>query len=153
VEPLATLDATLDRFFDRTAPIERCGRVIVAFSGGPDSTALLVGLARLGGRRGFEPVAAHLDHGLDPGSADRAAAAVRLAAAAGVRCTVARREVAAARRGGESVEQAARRVRYGFLDEVRRAERARWTATAHHQARQAGDSGVCMPGRPSLRRG
>ncbi|MES1240391.1 MAG: tRNA lysidine(34) synthetase TilS [Acidobacteriota bacterium] len=109
-------------------------RVVVAFSGGPDSTALLLSLVRLG-LPGFRVTAAHLDHGLDPGSADRAEAASRLADQLGVRFVGERREVV--RLPSESLEAAARRVRYGFLEEVRLREGARWIATAHHRDDQA----------------
>ena len=111
--------------------------VVVAFSGGPDSTALLHGLARLAPERGLRLLAAHLDHGLDAGSAGRAAAARRLAGRLGVDCVVARREVAPLAAPGESPEAAARRVRYRFFEEVRCARRGRWIATAHHRDDQA----------------
>jgi tRNA(Ile)-lysidine synthase len=109
----------------------------VAFSGGADSTALLAGLARLAARRGARLAAAHLDHGLDPGSGARAAAAAGTAARLGVPFLVERREVASLRRPGESPEAAARRVRYEFLEEVRRAEGALYVATGHHRDDQA----------------
>ena len=67
-----------------TAPLGPGEGVVVAFSGGPDSTALLWGMSRLAAERGFRLAAAHLDHAMDPGSAGRAAAAARLAAALGV---------------------------------------------------------------------
>jgi tRNA(Ile)-lysidine synthase len=50
---------------------------------------------------------------------------------------VARRSVPEARRPGESLEAAGRRVRYEFLEEVRGAVGARWIATAHHRDDQA----------------
>ncbi len=70
---------------------------------------------------------------MDAGSAARAAAAARLAARLGVPLIAARRQVS----GGESREAAARRERYAFLEEVRRAAGARWVATAHHRDDQA----------------
>jgi len=82
-------------------------------------------------------VAAHLDHGLDPGSAGRASAAAATAARLGVPFVLARREVPALRRPGESAESAARRVRYGFLEEVRAASGALYIATGHHRDDQA----------------
>ncbi|HUF78100.1 MAG TPA: tRNA lysidine(34) synthetase TilS [Thermoanaerobaculia bacterium] len=128
---------TLERFFTAAAPAAQGDLVVVAFSGGPDSTALLAGLARIAPRRGLRLVAAHLDHGLDPGSARRAAAAGRLAARLGVELVSERRRVAAFARPGESPEAAARRVRYGFLEEIRSARGGRWIATAHHRDDQA----------------
>ncbi len=138
----ATILSILDSFFRQVA-VHGPGTpgsgdaVVVAFSGGPDSTALLLGLTRLG-RFPAVPIApviaAHLDHGLDPGSAERAAAASRLAGRLGVRFVSERRE---ARQRGESPEAAARRERYGFLEEVRQREGARWIATGHHRDDQA----------------
>jgi tRNA(Ile)-lysidine synthetase-like protein len=135
--------AVLDAFFSRLGGSPGRGAhgsrvpVVVAFSGGPDSTALLWGLARLGR---FDLVAAHLDHALDPGSAARCAGAARLAAVLGVPLVAARRPVRpladpSGRRDG--LEAAARRARYEFLEEVRESAGARWVATAHHRDDQA----------------
>jgi tRNA(Ile)-lysidine synthase len=107
--------------------------VVVAFSGGPDSTALLWGLAELAPRLALRLFAAHLDHAMDAGSAARAAAAARLAARLGVPFVAARRELFF----GESREAAARRARYEFLEGVRQAAGARWVVTAHHRDDQA----------------
>lgn len=122
--------SALEAFFRVEAPLDPGDGLIAAFSGGPDSTALLLGLSRLPCR----VTAAHLDHGMDPGSAERARAAARLAERLGVPFVTERREV---RRLGESPEAAARRVRYEFLEEVRVRTGARWIATAHHRDDQA----------------
>ncbi|HET9228756.1 MAG TPA: tRNA lysidine(34) synthetase TilS [Thermoanaerobaculia bacterium] len=124
MEILSTLEAFFRDLRDETPPL------IAAFSGGPDSTALLLGLTRLG----YEVTAAHLDHAMDPGSAKRAEAAARIAAGLGVPFVAERREVL---RLGESPEAAARRMRYEFLEEVRVRHGARWIATAHHRDDQA----------------
>jgi tRNA(Ile)-lysidine synthase len=131
------LVATLEAFFEEQAPLAPGEGVVVAFSGGPDSTALLWGMAELARRRGFLLYAAHLDHVLDPGSAGRAAAAAAAAERLRVPPLAARRSVPEARRRGESLEEAGRRVRYGFLEDVRRGVGARWIATAHHRDDQA----------------
>ena len=136
-EAAAALAARLDRFFAESAPLAPGDRLLAAFSGGPDSTALLAALARWAPARGVALAAAHLDHGLDPGSAARAHEAAAAAAALGVPCTVARRPVAPRARPGESPEAAARRVRYGFLESERRRWGARWIVTAHHRDDQA----------------
>lgn len=127
--------AAFDRFFAERAPLADGDGLLVAFSGGPDSTALLAALSGWAPRRGVTVAAAHLDHGLDAGSAARARAAAGIAAALGVPCTVVRRTVRARR--GESPEAAARRVRYRVLERERRRHGARWIATAHHRDDQA----------------
>ncbi|HVF58707.1 MAG TPA: tRNA lysidine(34) synthetase TilS [Thermoanaerobaculia bacterium] len=132
-----TLTTTLERFFEERAPLAEGEGVLVAFSGGVDSSALLLGMAGLAARRNFRVHAAHLDHGMDAGSAVRAAAAARTAEGIGVPFLQERREVRRLRRGGESWEEAGRRVRYGFLEEMREAVGARWIATAHHRDDQA----------------
>jgi tRNA(Ile)-lysidine synthase len=132
--------ASLDSFFRHAAPASPGDTLLVAFSGGPDSTALLLGLIELASRRGLHLLAAHLDHGADPGSRARAAAAAGAAARLGVECVVERREVpriARAEGWGEGPEAAARRVRYRFLEEIRRERGARWIVTAHHRDDQA----------------
>lgn len=129
---LAPLPADLRRFFGGAAPLAAGERVVVAFSGGTDSLALLWGLRQLAG---IEVVAAHLDHAGDPGSAGRAAAAARLAGELGLACRVERAEEPA--RTGESREAAGRRLRYAYLERVRRESGARWIATAHHLDDQA----------------
>src|SRR5215210_2570161 len=126
-----TATITLETFFRDQAPLAPGDGLIAAFSGGPDSTALLLGLAPLG----FRLIAAHLDHAMDPGSAERAEAAARIAAQLKVPLVMERREVL--RQAAESLEAAARRVRHEFLEEGRRQAGARWIATAHHRDDQA----------------
>lgn len=94
-------------------------RLVVAFSGGQDSTCLLHALAS-SQHHGFEIVAAHVDHALRADSAQDAERAVALAAGLGVRAVARRIEVAAYRRGvrGWSVQQAARAARYHALAAV-----------------------------------
>src|SRR5688500_6936862 len=62
------------------APAAPGGLLLPASSGGPDSTALLLGLRVLAPARGWRLLAAHVDHRLDEGSASRAEAARSLAA-------------------------------------------------------------------------
>jgi tRNA(Ile)-lysidine synthase len=109
---------------------------VVAFSGGADSTALLHGLTRIAPTLGLRLHAAHLDHGLDRESTQRAEAATRAAARLGVACSVERRPIPLAP-GGAGLEAEARRVRYRFLDEVRSGLGWRFVATAHHRDDQA----------------
>jgi tRNA(Ile)-lysidine synthase len=102
-------------------------RVVVALSGGPDSTALLLALHALG----VPLVAAHLDHGLRRGSAGDAAAARMLARSLGIPFRSLRLR-ALRRRARGSLEDAARRERYAFLARIARREKAAAVAVAHH---------------------
>jgi len=124
---VTSLRSALERALEDATAGERW---LVAFSGGPDSSALLATLARLAPQRGVEILALHVDHGLDPGSERRAERAREIAAAVGVPFESTR--VVVARRRGESPEAAARRVRYGALEEHRRALGADRILTAHH---------------------
>jgi tRNA(Ile)-lysidine synthase len=127
----------LARFFTESAPLSPGDRIIVGFSGGPDSTALLAGLAGLARERPVQILALHLDHGQDPGSAGRAATAACLAGRLGVPFVGERWEVAALRLPGESFEVAGRRMRYERLAALRQETGARYIATAHHLDDQA----------------
>ncbi len=124
--------STLERFIDSSLSLGKDDLLLLGFSGGADSTALLWALTRLSRARGFLVQAAHLDHALDPGSSERAAAAKRLATDMAVPITSRRVPVAKEKRPGESTEQAARRIRYRYLEEVRRQHGARYVVTAHH---------------------
>jgi tRNA(Ile)-lysidine synthetase-like protein len=95
--------------------------LVLAVSGGPDSTALLHGAARLvsGGERQWLLTVAHLDHALQEGS-DRDADRVReMAARLGIPVRIERTDVAGlARAEGRSLEDAGRQARYRFLEAV-----------------------------------
>lgn len=131
------VELVLERFFrPLTASGSKPLRVLVAFSGGPDSSALLAGLTAVAPRLGLELHAAHLDHGLDGDSARRAREAVCLAARLGITLAV-ERLAPAARHGGRGVEAAARRARYDYLERQADAVGADFVATAHHADDQA----------------
>jgi tRNA(Ile)-lysidine synthase len=109
--------------------------LVVAVSGGADSTALLLALEELqrAGLLALELTAAHLDHGL---RGERAAADARwtgeLARSLGFQFVLGRAslgEAAGARR--DNLEQAARRARYEFLAGAAREKGARAVLAAH----------------------
>lgn len=107
----------------------RPGRIIAAFSGGADSTALVLILRCLG----LPVTLAHLDHGLRPESGEEAEAAREFARRLGVPCVVRRVDVAGlARSEGLGLEEAGRRARYAFFEETRVAAGGGWIATGHH---------------------
>lgn len=112
------------------AAFPRSGGVILAVSGGADSTALLV-LARrwrLCLPRGPELVAATVDHGLRAGSRGEAEAVGRLATRLGVPHELLVWQGSKPKTG---IEAAARRARHGLLSELAQRLGAAHVATAH----------------------
>jgi tRNA(Ile)-lysidine synthase len=127
-----SLRPALERILDRESPAP--GDLwLVAFSGGPDSTALAAGLAPLAAERRLRLRLVHLDHRLDPGSEQRAREAGVLADRIGLPFRLEVRDVPAERRRRESLEMAARRVRYRVLEEVRAELGAARILTAHQR--------------------
>jgi len=104
--------------------------LLVAVSGGPDSTALLAALAELASGRGLGLTAAHVDHGLrgaeGAAEADAVAALATRLGVPFVRCAV---TVSA----GPDLEARARRARYQALARVAQEVGARRIVTGHTQ--------------------
>lgn len=128
----ARLALSIHRFVTRELRVDwRGAGLVVALSGGLDSTALLVVLSALRERLDFSLTAAHLDHGLRPESGQDAEAARELCRRLDVPFQLRRLDMA--NHGtGRGLEDAGRRARYAFLDEVRQDVGARWIVTAHH---------------------
>jgi len=105
--------------------------VVVAFSGGADSLALLALLGLVPRRLQPSIEAVHVDHGLRPDSASDARSAAALAASLGVPCRVVTMDAARGRGGLEAV---ARRGRYEALAA---AAAGRTILTAHTADDQA----------------
>ena len=111
-------------------------RVLVACSGGADSVALTLLLAKSARRLGLASVTlAHMDHALRRDSREDAAFVEKLGARLGLAVISERHPVV--RRRAESPEAAARRVRYAFLDQAARTTKADVVVTAHHMDDQA----------------
>ena len=110
------------------------GTVLCAVSGGRDSMALLHLLSVLAEEAGFQVGAAHFNHRLR-GAADRDEAFVReWCRKRGIPLLCGRGDVRAfAGREGLSVEDAARTLRYAFLEDAGRDMGADRIATAHHR--------------------
>ena len=104
--------------------LSRQDRVLAAVSGGPDSTALLLALHATG----HDVVAAHYDHALRDGSEAVAKQVRELCDGIGVLLISDRRSVAMPK---GSVQAAARRLRYEFLDHARIQSGADVVALAH----------------------
>ncbi|MGH7759998.1 MAG: tRNA lysidine(34) synthetase TilS [Candidatus Dormibacteraceae bacterium] len=99
-------------------------RVLVAVSGGPDSTALLVAMRELG----FDVAAAHFDHALRAGSDQVAIQVGEQCSRLGVELVTEHR-VSPMPRG--SVQAAARALRYEFLERAQTRVAADVVALAH----------------------
>ena len=115
-------------------------RVLAAVSGGADSVALALVLARLAPMLDFTLAAiGHLHHGLRGAEADGDEAFVEaLARRLGTPFVSAREDVAArAAEAGESIEAAARRARYLFLEGAASGVNATRIATGHTADDQA----------------
>jgi tRNA(Ile)-lysidine synthase len=112
-------------------------RVLVAVSGGPDSTALLHALRVVAPRLGLRLEAATVDHGLRPESAAEAALVVERCRALGIACHRVLVDVRAARGRHVSWQDAARRARLGALEVVAAERGCTRVALAHTADDQA----------------
>lgn len=109
--------------------------IAVAFSGGPDSLALLIAAAAWArSRPGGRLVALTVDHGLRAGSAGEARAAARLAAALGVPHRIL---TWTEPKPGSGIQAAAREARYRLLAAACREAGAGDLLVAHHLEDQA----------------
>jgi len=113
-------------------------RVLVAYSGGADSTALLHLLLELRSEIPFDLVLAHFNHRLRP-AADEDERCVRAAARrSGLPLIVKKRDVKAYARSRKlNLEEAARILRYDFLEKAAARAGATKIATGHNLNDQA----------------
>lgn len=104
------------------------GSVLVAASGGADSTALALLAVAVAARGGWRVALATVDHGLRPGSTEDAAFVERIGAWLGVPVLRERVQV----RSGGQIAAAARRERYRALAAMARTFSAAVVLMAHH---------------------
>lgn len=108
-------------------------RLAVGVSGGADSVALLRALASKATAAGWVLHVAHLHHGLRGAEADEDREFCRLLAASlGIAFHTRQVDTAAeAKRAGEGIEEAARRLRYAWFRELMASGAVEVVATAH----------------------
>ena len=112
--------------------LARGGSVVVAVSGGPDSTALVHAMWRAAPALDLRLTAAHLDHGVRRDPRGDAARVAELCAGLDLRLVA-----AAANPGRSRGEDALRRVRYRFLEETAEGAGAETIALGHTADDQA----------------
>lgn len=124
----------VEKFIFRELRLDLRGKTILtAFSGGIDSTALLLVLKYLCLKNNGVLIAAHLDHHLRDDSGDDAEHVSAFCRDTGVDCVVESSDVASlAAKRGIGVEEAGREARYEFFDRVLRHRRADYLAVGHH---------------------
>lgn len=128
----ALSSADIDALF---APFVRAKALLIAVSGGPDSTALLMMAAEWAKRRGKPRIeAATVDHGLRPESADEAKAVAMLCARLGIGHRVLQWKGV---KPTSRLQERAREARYRLLVDHAKAIGADAVVTAHHADDQA----------------
>lgn len=131
----ARLCLRVEGFCRHTLGLAPGAGVLLALSGGADSTALAVVLRLLAPRLDLRLSALSVDHGLRPESAEDAAFVASLCDALDIPCTVVRLPVAdRARHWHCGLEDAGRRTRYAALEQARQKAGADWIALGHQAA-------------------
>lgn len=125
---MVTLQERFRRFIEEHGLFRPGDRILLGFSGGADSTCLLLLLVE----EPVQVVAAHLDHRLRPESGAELEHCRRLATSLGVQFVFESVDVRAlADDRGIGIEEAGRIARYAFLERSRQAVGAHLIATAH----------------------
>jgi tRNA(Ile)-lysidine synthase len=134
--------------------------VLVACSGGADSLAVAAALAFVAPRAGLRAGGVTVDHGLQPGSAERAASVATLLGKLGLDPVYGVAATAAPGTSAAGPEAAARMARYGALDQVARQAGAAAVLLGHTLDDQAetvllglarGSGGRSLDGMPARR--
>jgi len=131
--PLARLCLSVERFCLRSLRLSPDTGLVLAVSGGADSTALACIFALLRPRLGLRLSALTINHSLREGAAADAAHAQEVCARLAIPCQYRSADVAGlAQARGLGLEEAGRHVRYHLLEEARREQKADFIATGHH---------------------
>jgi len=118
--------------------LERGDKVIIACSGGADSTALVAALLELHDEYSLRPALAHFNHRLRRGAAADERFVIDLAQRLGLPLYLRREDIRAyARKRGMNIEETGRERRYRFLRDAAARIGAAKIATAHTLTDQA----------------
>lgn len=118
--------------------LKKGDKILVACSGGADSTALLSALLELSGEHELRIAVAHFNHGLRRAANEDERFVIRLAQKLGLPVYVRREDIGAfAAKRGQNIEEAGRERRYRFLRETARRVGADRIATGHTLTDQA----------------
>jgi tRNA(Ile)-lysidine synthase len=128
-----TLEQRITCFIRQHSLFSEGSRLLLAVSGGPDSTCLLHVLFELRQELGIELHIAHLDHRLRGAESEADATYVeKLAASLGVPATIEKRDVKTYQKEKRiSLEEASREVRYRFLADIASNIGADYIVTGH----------------------
>lgn len=108
-------------------------KFLVAFSGGPDSMALLAVLHYIQPRTGINIFAAHLNHMLRPAAEKEEDFTGKICSRLGIPIACGRENVTAfARTANMGIEEAARTLRYDFIQKAADRLGADYILTGHH---------------------
>ena len=133
-------ESDVHRYIDAEGLWPDGGGLLIAVSGGPDSTALLLALSRLSRRHEIDLVVAHFNHGLraDRTAALEEAAVRKLASTLELPVVLGHGNVQALATAEKlSIEDAARRERYRFLARAARQNGCGYVAVGHTATDQA----------------
>ncbi len=127
--------AKVAKTIEENRMLERGEGVVVGVSGGPDSVALLHLLSRLREKWSLKLMVAHCNHGLRGEESERDEEFVRkISELWGIPFEAKRFDCGnLKKRWRLSTQEAARRVRYGFFDQISERYRFQKIALAHHK--------------------
>ncbi len=119
---------------DKLNLLKRGDNVLVAFSGGPDSCALLYLLFELKKEYGISLCAGHINHMLrDKESSEDEKWVKKTCKDLKIPCKTKKKDIKKLKKKGESLEEAARRIRYKALEEITRKFGANKIAFGHNR--------------------
>lgn len=124
-----------EKFITRELGVDLKGKhLLVGFSGGVDSTALLLVLHYLSTRNDCRVTAAHLNHCLRSEADDDAVWVKNVCASLGIECFDRKIDIKSlADESGTGLEEAGRNARYNFFTEIQKKQSIDLVALGHHQ--------------------